>query len=83
MTSDKSSPSKKTPVQRREKYDAATLQNMAHDREHVVEPAKKEAEYESAASMIERLSPSNLSLVENIIRVVLKIGRASCRERVF
>ena len=73
MTRDKSSPSKNPPVQRREKYDAATLQNMAHQRtDPAAEPEKETDEYESAASLIEQLSPSNLSLVENIIRVVLK-----------
>ena len=73
MTSDKSSPSKNPPVQRPAKLDVATLQNMAHQRtDPAAEPEKETAEYESAASLIEQLSPSNLYLVENIIRVVLK-----------
>jgi hypothetical protein len=72
MTSDKSSPIKKTPVQRRAKLDAATLQNMAHRRiDPAVKPEKETAGYESAASLLEQLSPSNISLVENIIRVAL------------
>lgn len=62
--------SKSLPAQAPTKLDAATLSNMAHQLVVVVASAD-EAVLTRIAELLTQLSPSNLQLVEGIIRCVL------------
>jgi len=62
--------SKSLPAQAPTKLDAATLSNMAHQPVVVVTSAD-EAASRRIAELLTKLSPSNLQLVEGIIRCIL------------
>ena len=70
MTNKKPITSKSLPAQAPAKLDAATLRNMAHQPVYVVASAD-EAVSKRIAELLTKLSPSNLQLVEGIIRCVL------------
>jgi hypothetical protein len=71
MTNKKPSTRKHVPARQSVKLDAATLRNMAHQS---VSPAADNgadsAALQPVADMLTKLSPSNLLMVENIIRVI-------------
>jgi hypothetical protein len=72
MTNKKPATRKHAPARQTTKLDAATLRNMAHQ---TASPAADNDVDSSAlqpiAEMLVKLSPSNLHLVENIIRLVI------------
>ena len=70
MTHKPSITSKSLPAQVPTKLDAATLSNMAQQPVVVVTSAD-EAVSKRIAELLTKLSPSNLQLVEGIIRCVL------------
>ena len=70
MTNKKTIISKSLPPQASTKLDAATLSNRAHHPVTVVASAD-EAVSKRIAELLTKLSPSNLQLVEGIIRCVL------------
>ena len=70
MTNKKPITSKSLPATAPAKLDAATLSNMAHQPVVVVASAD-EAVSKRIAELLTKLSPSNLQLVEGIIRCVL------------
>ena len=64
--------SKSLPAQAPTKLDAATLSNMAYQPEPLaVVASSDEAVSKRIAELLTKLSPSNLQLVEGIIRCVL------------
>jgi hypothetical protein len=69
MTNKKPITSQSAPASQATNFDAATLQNMAH------QPAPPgvhdDASRQSIIELLTKLSPSNLHLVENIIRVIV------------
>lgn len=70
MTNKKTIISKNLPELALAKLDAATLSNMAH-RPVVVVVSGDDAVLHRIAELLTKLSPSNLQLVEGIIRCVL------------
>jgi hypothetical protein len=73
MTNKKPVSRKRVPATQSTKLDAATLRNMAHQ---TALPAADNdvdsAALQPIAEMLAKLSPSNLHLVENIIRVIVE-----------
>nr|WP_314625436.1 hypothetical protein [uncultured Janthinobacterium sp.] len=70
MTNKKNLISKNLPALAPANLDAATLSNMAHQQVVVVASAD-EAVSKRIVELLTKLSPSNLQLVEGIIRCVL------------
>lgn len=62
--------SKSVPVRQPTKLDAATLSNMAHQPESSGIAPHDDA-LQRIADMLAKLSPSNVSLVTNIIQVIV------------
>lgn len=71
MTNKKPHTSKPAPANRSTILDAATLSNMAHKAASTVASGADIAALQPIAEMLAKLSPSNLQMVENIIRVIV------------
>ena len=71
MTNKKPHTSKPAPANRSTTLDAATLSNMAHQAASAVASRANTAALQPIAEMLAKLSPSNLHLVANIIRVIV------------
>ena len=70
MTNKKTITSKSAPAQQAIKLDAATLSNMAHQPESSGIVPHDDDALQRIADMLAKLSPSNVSLVTNIIRMI-------------
>ncbi len=70
MTNKKNITSKSVPAQQPAKLDAATLSNMAHQPKSSCIVPHDDA-LQRIADMVAKLSPSNVSLVTNIIQVIV------------
>jgi hypothetical protein len=72
MTNKKPATRKHAPARQSEKLDAATLRNMAHQSGSLAADNDADnAALQPIAEMLAKLSPSNLHLVENIVRVIV------------
>lgn len=72
MTNKKPVTRKHAPARQSTKLDAATLRNMAHlPASPAADNGADSAALQPIAEMLAKLSPSNLHLVENIIRCIL------------
>lgn len=72
MTNKKPATRKHAPARQSTKLDAATLRNMAHQPAYpTADNGADSAALQAIAEMLTKLSPSNLHLVENIIRVIV------------
>lgn len=70
MTNKKTIISKSVPAQQPAKLDAATLSNMAHQPKSSGIVPHDDA-LQRIANMLTKLSPSNVSLITNIIQVIV------------
>lgn len=72
MTNKKPVTRRAAPARPSTKLDAATLQNMAHQQSSTAARiAADSVALQPVVEMLAKLSPSNLHLVENIIRIIV------------